>query len=104
MGRSRRILDIVFFLRGPSRAGRWHFPFTRLTGADCYSRISRSLRLRFTRFHFTFTAMTKYWVAATADSERRITVFTETYDAAIDHDLEQAPVGSLIHCVTDATP
>jgi len=48
--------------------------------------------------------MTKYWVAATADGERPITVFTETYDAAIEHDLEQAPVGSLIHCVTDATP
>ena len=48
--------------------------------------------------------MTKYWVAATADSGRPITVLTETYDAAIEHDLEQAPVGFLIHCVTDAMP
>ena len=41
--------------------------------------------------------MTKYWYAATTKDGKRVTLYVETYDAAIEHDLEQAPSGSLIY-------
>ena len=48
--------------------------------------------------------MNKFWVAATADRDKRLNLFVETYAAAIEQDLQQAPAGSLIHCVADAAP
>jgi hypothetical protein len=61
-------------------------------------------------FEFSFDdvhvspTMTKYWYTATSQNGKRLTLYVETYDAAIEHDLQQAPAGSLIHCVTDAAP
>ena len=44
--------------------------------------------------------MTKYWYAGTTKDETRATLYAETYDAAIEHDLEQGLAGSLIRSVT----
>ena len=44
--------------------------------------------------------MTKYWYTATTRDGTRNTLYTETYDAAIEHDLEQGIAGSLICSVT----
>ena len=41
--------------------------------------------------------MTKYWYAATTKHGKRVTLYVETYDSAIEHDLQQAPSGSLIY-------
>jgi len=38
----------------------------------------------------------KYWYTATTQNGNRVTLYVETYDAAIEHDLQQAPAGSLI--------
>jgi len=43
--------------------------------------------------------VTKYWYAATTKDGKPITLYVETYDAAIEHDLEQAPASSLIYWV-----
>ena len=43
--------------------------------------------------------MTKYWYTATTKHGKPVTLYVETYDAAIEHDLEQGPARSLIHSV-----
>jgi hypothetical protein len=43
--------------------------------------------------------MTKYWYTATTKDGKPVTLYVETYDAAIEHDLEQGPASSLIHSV-----
>jgi hypothetical protein len=43
--------------------------------------------------------MTKYWCTATTKNGKPVTLYVETYDAAIEHDLEQGPASSLIHSV-----
>jgi hypothetical protein len=45
--------------------------------------------------------MTKYWYAASTKDEKPVTLYVETYAAAIEHDLEQGPTRSLIHSVWD---
>jgi hypothetical protein len=44
--------------------------------------------------------MTKYWYAATTKDGKPVTLYVETYDAAVEHDLEQGPTSSLIHLVS----
>jgi hypothetical protein len=41
--------------------------------------------------------MIKYWCAATTKEGKPVKLYVETYDAAIDHDVEQAPSCSLIY-------
>ena len=48
--------------------------------------------------------MNKIWVGGTSAKDRRLNLFVETSTAAIEQDLSQAPVGSLIHCVADVPP
>ena len=43
--------------------------------------------------------MTKYWYTATTKDGKPVTLYVETYDAAIEHDLDQGPASSLIHLV-----
>jgi hypothetical protein len=43
--------------------------------------------------------MTKYWYTATTKNGKRVTLYVETYDAAIEHDLERGPSSSLIDFV-----
>jgi len=45
--------------------------------------------------------MTKYWYTATTKDGKPVTLYVETYDAAIEHDLEQGVARSLIHSVWD---
>jgi hypothetical protein len=40
--------------------------------------------------------MTKYWVIGTKKNGEPVNLYVETNDAAVEHDLEQAPSGSLI--------
>jgi hypothetical protein len=43
--------------------------------------------------------MTKYWTTTTTRDAQPVTLYVETSDSAVEHDLEQAPSGSLIHAV-----
>jgi hypothetical protein len=48
--------------------------------------------------------MTKYWYTATTKDGKPVTLYVETYDDAIEHDLEQGPARSLIHSVWHGEP
>ncbi len=47
--------------------------------------------------------MVKYWYAATTKDGKPVTLYVETYDAAIEHDIEQAPSSSLIYWASSHT-